>query len=269
MSVIQQAIQRSVTILEKFDVSNQNLRVIYKPSLSNGSDRFQSNRFYGFVTSLRANINIKSIPESILPDLDPVATRTERLTAVRDMEWKSQRKELEIMLRTSQRPWTPLFSLSLLNRLPYYVVNLMPYLTDSLTFDMANDATLAARIINVGYGGLQGNDTVTLFGSVREELTSLPTDMPEISLSSPLSVDINDASQVILSATPDRKQATFINYGNAGKVFMNWGNLAEVGKGITLLPNGGSYEINLSNPYRGIVSAISDSNASLSILECV
>jgi hypothetical protein len=53
------------------------------------------------------------------------------------------------------------------------------------------------------------------------------------------------------------------------EVFINYGGMAELGKGITLMRGGGSYEINLSNLYRGAISAIAANPLTLTGIEAV
>jgi hypothetical protein len=269
MGSIQQSIQRSVNILKRFNASVNGVQIIYQPSLTTALDRIQSLRFYGFVTSLRCTVDIKSIPEAPIPDVEPTATRAEKLTAVRDMEWLSARKELEILMKVSGSGWLPIAAISLLNRVPHYMINLLPYFTDNVSFDMANDAVLGARIVDAGYGLLSGNDHVTIFGSVREEIVSLPTDSTEIALSQSHNWTIDGTSVVILPTNPNRLQATFVNNDANDTVYLSYGAIAETGKGIALMPNGGSYEINSTNLYRGAISAISSGSALLTGLECV
>ncbi|CAN1211905.1 hypothetical protein TUMEXPCC7403_16995 [Tumidithrix helvetica PCC 7403] len=268
MGSIQQSIQRSRNILEPFAVNDSGIRTIYQPSLTTGLDRIASLRFYGFITSLRVRVDVNSIPESPIPDLEATATRAERLTAVRDMEWLAARKELEILFKVSGAGWLPIASVSLLNRVPYYTLNLLPYLTDNPSFDLADNALLGARIINAGYGLLESNDHVTLFGSVREEIVSLPTDQREILISQAFDWTVTNTSQIILPVNPNRLQATLTNISPDRAIWLNYGAPAEIGKGITLYPNGGSYEINFSNLYKGSINAISTGNAILTGLEC-
>lgn len=159
--------------------------------------------------------------------------------------------------------------MSLLNRLPYYTVNLLPYLTDNISFDTSNDCLIGAQITNAGYGLLEGSDRVTIYGSVREEITTLPTDSKEISFATPYSFEVGSNSQVIIPANPNRQQVTLVNTSLTTEVFINYGSAAELGKGVTLMRGGGSYEINLQNLYRGAISAISASPAIVTGIEAV
>jgi hypothetical protein len=269
MTELQQTYSRTQQILTAFDADDASMRIIYQPSAISPYDRVQTLRFYGFITSLRMKVDIKSINEADLPDLEADSTRLERLTALRNMEWRSPRKQITFFMRTANVSWQPIFDISLLNRLPYYAVNLLPYLTDNISFDTSNDCLIAAQITNAGYGLLEGADRVTLYGSVREEITTLPTDSKEISFATPYSWTIDDISSLILPANPNRQQATLVNTSLTDEVFINYGGMASLGQGITLMRGGGSYEINLTNLYRGAISAISANPVTLTGIEAV
>lgn len=243
---------------------------IYEPGVITPWDYLQTVRFYGFITDLRLRVDIESIPEKPLPDLSVTQSRTERLSAMRDMEWKNERKEIGLFLETSGHPITKIASIALLNRVPYYHVNLMPYFTDNAVINVANDARIHACIEDAGFGLLQGQDEVVVFGSVKEEVTTLPEDERRIEFCQPYSFTVGTQSLQLLAANPNRLQATIVNRHTSAQVFLNYGNTATNGAGICLLPNGGSYEINRTNPYQGVVSAISSvAGATLSVLECV
>lgn len=268
---MQQVFSRSAQILQSFTASSSsNMLTLYEPGLVTPWDTVATLRYYGFITDLRVRIDINSIAESVIPNLGVESSRTDRLTAVRDMEWNSARKELQLFLETSHHPAVMIGAVSLLNRLPFYVVNLMPYFTDSGIINIANDARIMARVKDAGYGLLQSTDELVVFGSVKEEVTTLPEEEAVISSCSPYTFTIGTANSQILPANSNRLQLTLVNRGSTGKIYINYGSLAEVNKGIALLPNGGTYEINFTNPYKGMVSAIADTAGSLlSALECV
>jgi hypothetical protein len=160
--MLQQSFQRSVNILQEFSSRNtDDLITLYTSSSTTPYDRVQSLRFYGFLTSLKITVDIKSIEEVAIPNITNSSNRTDRIVAARDMEWRSARKHLDLLVKNSRVTWQHLATISLQNRIPYYQVDLMPYLTNNLTFDMGNDLKLAARIVDAGYGKLQARDRVT------------------------------------------------------------------------------------------------------------
>lgn len=267
----QQIYSRSVTILKKFTQNTQSSMItVYEPGVVSPFDLLATTRYYGFITDLRMHVDINSIEEKPLPELSVLDSRSERITAVRDLEWNSERREIEFYLEATGTPLCKIAAVSLLNRLPYYHVNLMPYFTDNAIINVGADARISARIVNAGYGLLQGTDEVVIFGSVKEEVTTLPTEPRVIQFAQPLAWTVGTASVQVLPANPSRLQATLVNHHATAKIFINYGALAELNKGICLLPAGGSYEINLTNPYAGVISAISTvAGATLSVLEAV
>lgn len=268
----QQVYSRSVNILSSLtEQTGNNLILLYEPGIINQFDIVGSTRYYGFITDLRMKVDIKSIPEIELPRFDISASRTDKMTALQDMEWRSARKQLDLFIETSTCPLTLFASVSLMNRLPYYHINLLPYFSDNGVINIANDCRLFARIKDVTWGLLLGTDSVVVFGSVKEEVTTLPTEPRTIQYAQPHEWLVANESAIILAANPHRLQATLVNRSETNKIYLNYGAMAELGAGICLQPNGGTYEINLTNPYLGAISAISESSSGvyLSGLECV
>jgi hypothetical protein len=62
---------------------------------------------------------------------------------------------------------------------------------------------------------------------------------------------------------------TLVNRSLTEEIFINYGGMAQLNQGITLMRGGGSYEINFSNIYKGAISAISANPAQLTGLEAV
>ncbi len=261
--MLQETFSRSVSILKSLGSQHGNQLIeVYKPGLLTPWDRSTTKRYYGFLTDLRAKIDINSLSEMPLPDLDVTTSRIERMTSIRDSEWKSPRMELEILFKTSTAPLTEIASLSLLNRQPYYQVNLMGYLTDNGIFAMGNDAVLFVRVKNVGWGTLYQNDAVVLFGAVKEEATVIPNAPIEISHSDSYRWEITDQNSLLLPANPQRKHLVLINKGSE-PIYINYGLVSTAEYGITLMPAGGSYELNTTNLYKGVLSAVSQSSGSI------
>jgi len=266
-----QVYSRSAQILRRFTAASSNQLIsLYEPAVVTPWDRVSTVRYYGFVTDFRMKVDISSISEQQLPELSIESSRTERITAVRDMEWKSPRKELELLLESPSHPAVAIASISLVNRLPYYQVNLMPYFTDNGLINIAAGSRILARVIDAGYGLLQNADEVVVFGSAKEEATVLPTEPRSIQSCTPYSWAVGTSSVQLLPINPNRLQLTLVNRSPASTVFLNYGVQAQVGQGIALMPGGGSYEINQTNPYAGIITAISDgASATLTGLECI
>ncbi|HEY9661436.1 MAG TPA: hypothetical protein V6C65_23515, partial [Allocoleopsis sp.] len=163
-----------------------------------------------------------------------------------------------LYLATSNQPQCHIATISLLNRRPYYHVNLMPYLSDNGVFNIANDAVLLASIQNVGHGLLQASDEVVIFGSVREEMSAIPTQPRVIQYTQPFSLSVGMESIAVLQANPHRIYALLQNTSEAN-VWLSFGASAQQNQGIRLTP-GSKYEVNLANLYKGAITAIADSS---------
>jgi hypothetical protein len=261
--MLQETYSRSVNILKALGSQHGNQLIeLYRPGLLTPWDRSTTKRYYGFMTDLRAKIDIQSLSEMPIPDLDVTTSRIDRMTSIRDAEWKSPRMELSILFKTSTAPLCELARVSLLNRQPYYQVNLMGYLTDNGIFALGNDASLYVRVENVGWGTLYSSDSVILFGAVKEECSVIPAAPVEISHSDSYRWEVTVQNRLLLPANPQRKHLVLINKGSE-PIYINYGLVATVEHGITLMPSGGSYELNTTNLYKGVLSAVSNGSGSI------
>lgn len=253
---------RTTTIAKQFlPETDSGLIEVYQPSIATVWDRVVSNRFNGFITDLRLKVDIQSLPESAIPNMEALSTRMERLVALRDNEWRNPRKQIDFYLKKSTTALIHVASISLLNRRPYYQIPLLSYLSDSGVFSMGNDAVLFARMTDVGFGLLLPGDMVSLWGSAREEATILPTGNDEISYSQSFGWQISSQSAVLLPPNSNRLQLTLVNSGT-NRIWIAYGVQAVPGRGITLMPGGGSYEVNRTNPYKGAIAAVSENAGS-------
>lgn len=269
---VQQAYARSAQILTTLQAGNGgSLVTLYQPSVVTPWDITASLRFNGYISDLRCRIDINSLDETNIPDLGLQSNRTQRITAVRDQEWNAPRYELEVLMQsTYSGGWHSLFTVSLLNRLPYYIIDLLGYFSNQVAFAVAADAILGVRIVDAGYGFLKGDDRVTIFGAAKEEALALPTESPEIVSTSDATVTVQDVSAVVLPANPARKLATLTNASTNRILYLTYNSTAQVGKGFCLYPNGGTLNIDTANLYRGAITAIADGpNAPLSVAEAV
>lgn len=79
----------------------------------------------------------------------------------------------------------------------------------------------------------------------------------------------SEEAKSIISANLKRLYAVFINNTSTTiTLILGEPNSGSVERGIILNPYGGSYEINLSNLYRGKISAVCEIDAKLSWVEC-
>ena len=266
---MQETYNRTTQILKEINSQNtRDLIIIYDSNYVSPFDKATSLKYYGFITDLRVKIDITSLAESQLPELPLGSSNTQKSTAIRDMEYGSQRYELQMLMRTSSQEWLPLFNFSVLNRRPFYITDMMTYLTTQPAFAMASDAQLAVKVIDVGYGVLSGSDKLIIYGSAREEVTSLPSEGSLITQGQHSSVTIQGSSTIIVQANNVRKGLVITNLDNTHEVTLSYQPIATAQDGIMLLPYGGSYSIDSTNLYKGAISAISQgANTKLAISE--
>ncbi len=84
------------------------------------------------------------------------------------------------------------------------------------------------------------------------------------------SVTVNSATVAtdVCAANPKRLYAAFVNNSTALVVLvLGDRNAGAIDKGIPLNP-GGSFEINITNLYRGRITAFAESDAKISVVEC-
>ena len=77
-----------------------------------------------------------------------------------------------------------------------------------------------------------------------------------------LSISVQTTEQIILGYNPARKYALFVNDG-LFSIYLGIGKPAQVSRGPRLNANGGSYEINATNPITNEIHAIADAGASV------
>lgn len=73
-------------------------------------------------------------------------------------------------------------------------------------------------------------------------------------------VAVGITTTVVLAANPGRADAVFVNDSNQ-PIYLARGNAAVLNAGIRLNANGGSYEINRNNLFRGAINAIAEGGA--------
>lgn len=69
-------------------------------------------------------------------------------------------------------------------------------------------------------------------------------------------IDLTATQVVVLEESPTRTYALLVNSSDTD-CYISLGVPAASGEGILLNANGGAYEINLTNPYRGRIYAVS------------
>lgn len=124
-------------------------------------------RYSGLLESLRVRVAQPSLgpPASALPEGLSDLGNVEAGEAYRDWIWSQPRRQLDILI--NGLTWA---SVPLLNRPPFYIINLMPYLSSQSTARIAPGSNLAVMVADVGFGPLGPNDSLILMGEGIQEV---------------------------------------------------------------------------------------------------
>ena len=161
---------RNINILALLNSgSGSNPIEIYRPGTLNPASLAPKVRYSGCVTTLRLTVDVTSITETIFPEPSEDETAAELQAAIRAIETNSPKKKINLLLRRGQTQPIKIASIFLFNRSPYYVIDLLPYYTDALAWDLGSDMAMMLQLESVGYGLLEGNDTIAVYGSSVEE----------------------------------------------------------------------------------------------------
>lgn len=130
-----------------------------------------------YIKSFKATIDINSTAEVEIPEFNELATNLEINTALRNLEWKSPRKHLNLMLQTDGLNWNRKGTVSLVNRgdLPYVDADLMAFFTEGLAIEAGEVAKLGVQIQDVGFGWIAPLDDVLIYANVVKEVTIVNT----------------------------------------------------------------------------------------------
>jgi hypothetical protein len=93
---------------------------------------------------------------------------------------------------------------------------------------------------------------------VREQSIPVPNDGYEIIASSETTLTIADTTVVALAANPARKAATLINASPDRTIYLSYNPVAQLNRGIQINPNGGAFNIDSTNLFKGAIAAVAD-----------
>lgn len=249
---------RSRSILVNLAQNQGILEEIYQPGELETLDNSTQLRYTGIIRDLRVKIDVNSLQAGILPNIVAGQSQQERFEAIKDSQWNSPRAELAIYGKKGNSTPLHLFSVSLTNQIPYYITNLLPYLTANAEYLISPDFSLWAKINNAGYGYLNSTDSIILSGSIKEELDVLPSSSGIPTQSQDFSVAIGSNAQLVVPANNQRKFLVLVNTSNYN-IYLSLGNASiSVGQGIALMKNGGTFTIDYSNLYQGNIYGIVD-----------
>ena len=130
-----------------------------------------------FIKNFRGIATIRSLPEINLPDFKLTDSPTEKLYKTLDIEWKSPRKQLDLLIKNGASDWQRVYSLSLLNPsgYPFRVYSLVDSYTNDSIIELGSDGQIGVRMHDVSYGLLTPEDELVLHGSwVQEIVINVP-----------------------------------------------------------------------------------------------
>ncbi|NJM18127.1 MAG: hypothetical protein HC836_40360 [Richelia sp. RM2_1_2] len=218
-----------------------------------------------YIKNLKAYSNITSIAEANLPDFKFDDSDSEKLNKVLDVEWRSPRKQLDLLIGEFNN-WLPVGQISMLNPMgyPYRINNLLDLLTDNLAFELGQLVDIAVKINDVGYGLLEDNDIVTIFGNYVEEITIDDSNLPVTNITE---------QTILISQT-----TTILAPSNDIRKFFLMQNISENVIYFSLTPNanidsiqvmpGGHYQFTTDNvAYFGAITGYSEYNSNVLVIE--
>lgn len=126
----------------------------------------------GFINTLRANCYLPSLPEIVLPPLDPAASAYEIDQRNQELAG-SPHKTVVFYIVNPLNNWIELFRFNVYGTRPRYFADLSLFLTDLEIYGIQSGYTLYAGIIDEGFGTLSGNDFISIQGSVLETCSIL------------------------------------------------------------------------------------------------
>ena len=153
----------NTSILTEINSTNfEAITTLYNPAVGNS----------GYVTTLKLTVNIKSIAAAnfpYIPDETPPDVLEKILENVANA---TQFKEIQLLLKKGAGAWIEKSIIRLFNKEPYYEINLLPYLTDANTIDVAEDLSIGIR----GKLGatISPGDKIICFGTAVEEKKNDP-----------------------------------------------------------------------------------------------
>ena len=154
-------------ISEGFQVSRQ-LRSMATETIFTPKERLwagQTIRFSAILESLRLKVAQPSLGAPLaLPEGLEDLGQVDAAESYRSWIWAQPRRHLNILMDGVIWATVPL-----LNRSPFYVINLMPYLSSQSTARIAAGTSLSLAIVDAGFGSISGQDSIVVMGEGVQE----------------------------------------------------------------------------------------------------
>ena len=150
---------------------------LYHVGSSSGATAMKADPNYrgmiGLLNNLRAIATITSITEVDLPNFQNSDSDSDRMVKALDIQWKSPRKQINILQSLDGVTWVQTGAVSLLNSsgYPYTTHNILNFLTEDVAREFPDGHRLALQIVDVGTGLLGAGDRIVIDGGYVEEFT--------------------------------------------------------------------------------------------------
>jgi hypothetical protein len=131
---------------------------LYTPGTRNWEG--QVIRYSAILESLRLRVAQPTLgPPNPLPEGLEDLGQVDRAEIYRSWIWQQPRRQVDLLIDGVL--WA---SVPILNRTPFYVVNLMPYLSSQSTLRLAYGKALSLHVVESGFGPLAPTDNLTVMG---------------------------------------------------------------------------------------------------------
>lgn len=256
--------ERIVNIIRSFNSSefgsnHQNVYELYSVNTPPGILAYT-----GFITDLRIKSYLPSKQSVPLPTFEAGTTRTEKAEALRQYQWDTEHIVIAFCLRIDNGNWHEIFSVPLKNHEPYFIQDLLSYLTTNPAYAIGENTAFGVKAIDASYGLLSGSDEIVIHGVVREELIESNANVLTVANSLNFNLSANVTSKV--ANFNQQRKGLLIQNLSSNTVTINFVSSFSLNNGIILQPNG-HYEFNLGNLYLGDVYAVSNFNGNLQVTE--
>lgn len=251
-------------IAKKIDTFNQNSRIILFDNIA-PSSLSNAISINGFLKNLKGYSNITSLAEAGLPNILLEDTDQDRLIKAMNIEWGSERIQLDLEVSADGLNFIKIGAISLINQMgyPYRNYSLLDFFTDGLAAEIGTNSQIACSIKDVGFGKLTSADELTIYGSVTQEIV-MNTGTVEIAIPVTVSLPAITATKII-DANLNRKGLVVFN-DSTSKIYLGFNDAIDAINYSIPLSTGKGYEF--PQPiYTGDVYAYCSSAINLLVTE--